>query len=183
MRTNWQYWKGVISKEQCEGIVETCYEKATFSDATVFSSAANNYQPNLDIRSTKIGWIDTPEIKELVEYYLLEANRNAFAFDVDFVPPVQFGEYTEGSFYNWHHDVNWDGDTMYDRKLSIVIQLSDEHDYEGGDFQFKNIENPVGFREQGSILVFPSYNSHRVAEVTKGTRLSLVCWMEGPRWR
>ena len=91
--------------------------------------------------------------------------------------------YKEGDFYEWHYDVNWEGTTLYDRKLSLVIQLSDEEDYEGGNFEFKDLEQPVGFRSQGSILVFPSYITHRVTEVTKGQRNSLVCWMEGPRWR
>lgn len=181
MRTNWQHWNSLISKEECEGIAKICYEEGTFTDATVFSQ--QTYHPDSSIRSTKVGWMNNSKITELVQYYLLEANRNAFGFNVDFIPPVQFGEYTEGSFYTWHHDIDWNGDSMYDRKLSIVVQLSDENDYEGGDFQFKSIEQPLNFRSQGSILVFPSYNVHRVTEVTKGTRLSLVCWMEGPRWR
>lgn len=183
IRTNWQYWNALISKEQCEGIIDTCYKNADFFDGTVFAAESNDFAPDDSIRDTRISWIHTPEIKELVSFYLLEANRNAFAFDVDWTPAVQFGEYTEGSFYNWHHDINWGSNSMYDRKLSIIIQLSDENDYEGGDFQFKNIETPAGIRNQGSILVFPSYNVHRVTEVTKGKRLSLVCWMEGPRWR
>ena len=181
MRINWQHWNSFISKEECEEIAKICYEEGTFTDATVFSQ--QTYQTDSSIRSTKVGWMNNPKITELVQHYLLEANRNAFGFNVDFIPPVQFGEYTEGSFYTWHHDIDWNGDSMYDRKLSIVVQLSDENDYEGGDFQFKTIEQPLNFRAQGSILVFPSYNVHRVTEVTKGTRLSLVCWMEGPRWR
>ena len=181
MRTNWQHWNGLISKEECEGIAEKCYSEGTFTDATVFSE--QTYKPDSEIRNTRIGWIQNPKVKELVEYYLLAANRNAFGFHVDYIPAVQFGEYTEGSFYTWHHDIDWNGDSMYDRKLSIVIQLSDENDYEGGDFEFRYIQDPPNFRKQGSILVFPSYNMHRVTEVTKGKRLSLVCWMEGPRWR
>ena len=42
---------------------------------------------------------------------------------------------------------------------------------------------PEGFKAQGSVLVFPSYLVHRVSEITKGTRRSLVNWIEGPRWR
>ena len=72
---------------------------------------------------------------------------------------------------------------MYDRKLSVVIQLSDPTTYQGGDFQFQDVETPVNFRTQGSILVFPSYLPHRVTEITDGVRYSLVDWLEGPRWR
>ena len=118
-----------------------------------------------------------------MQHYFKTANRSAFGFDIDYLPHSQYGEYTEGSFYNWHHDIDWKADSAYDRKLSIVIQLSDESDYEGGNFEFKEMGTPEGFRAQGSVLVFPSYLVHRVSEITKGTRRSLVNWIEGPRWR
>ena len=72
---------------------------------------------------------------------------------------------------------------MYDRKLSVVVQLTDPSDYEGGIFEFKTVETPANFKTRGSILVFPSYLEHQVTEITEGTRYSLVCWAEGPRWR
>ena len=37
--------------------------------------------------------------------------------------------------------------------------------------------------KKGSIIVFPSFFTHRVAPVTKGTRLSLVAWVSGPLFR
>ena len=81
-------------------------------------------------------------------------------------------------------DVHWDTQLAYDRKLSVVVQLCDPNSYEGGVFEFGG--GPVApkeFATQGSVLVFPSYLSHRVTEVTKGTRYSIVSWAEGPRWR
>ena len=183
MRTNWQFWEGALSKEVCERYVSIVYETGDFEDATVFSTENQEYNPNNSVRSTRIAFVNVPEIVDCIRHYLVEANRNAYGFDVDWFPAIQFGEYSVGSFYNWHYDVNWESDSMYDRKLSIVIQLTDENEYEGGDFEFLEIQNPVGFRKQGSVLVFPSYNTHRVTEVTKGIRNSLVCWMEGPRWR
>ena len=72
---------------------------------------------------------------------------------------------------------------MYDRKLSVVVQLTDPDEYEGGEFKFKYVEQPEGFNNRGSVLVFPSYLEHCVTPVTKGTRHSLVTWIEGPRWR
>ena len=72
---------------------------------------------------------------------------------------------------------------MYDRKLSICIQLSDPEEYKGGEFQFKSLDSPTNYKTKGSILVFPSYNEHQITEITSGTRYSLVGWMEGPRWR
>ena len=70
----------------------------------------------------------------------------------------------------------------YDRKLSVVVQLSNSNNYSGGQLEFKETEAPSQFSTQGSIIVFPSYLQHRVTEVTEGVRYSLVCWAEGPRW-
>ena len=37
----------------------------------------------------------------------------------------------------------------------------------------KNLEETIG---AGNVIIFPSYMSHKVEEVTKGTRNSLVVW-------
>lgn len=181
MRDNWRLWEAAITPQKCDEIVKMCYSNAQLNDATVFSSG--HFRPDHTIRETKVGFVDIPEVTELTKRYLYEANRDAFGFDVDFLPLIQFGEYYTGSYYHYHYDIDWNSDSMYDRKLSISIQLTDPSKYNGGDFEFDTIENPVNFKTQGSILVFPSYNVHRVTEITKGTRNSLVGWMEGPRWR
>lgn len=181
MRLNWQLWEGLLSPDTCKDLVDKCYKSVKLYDATVFSSG--DYSSNKEIRDTRVGFVDLEEITTIIMYYCKEANRAAFGFDVDYLPQVQFAEYSEGSFYNWHHDINWEGSNMYDRKLSVGVQLTDPSTYEGGDFEFQHIEDPIGFRTQGSVLVFPSYNVHRVTEITRGTRHSLVAWLEGPRWR
>ena len=181
MRDNWQLWEGALTPQRCEEIKNSCYNEVSLTDATIFSSG--DFHPDRTVRDTKIGWIQTPEVVAILKDYANRANRLAFGFDVDYLPPVQFGEYSKGSYYHWHYDINWNADSMYDRKLSISVQLSDPSTYQGGDFEFESIENPIKFKTQGSILVFPSYNVHRVTEITEGTRNSLVGWMEGPRWR
>ena len=39
------------------------------------------------------------------------------------------------------------------------------------------------FKNQGTIIVFPSFIRHRVNPVTKGIRYSLVNWFEGPAFK
>ena len=100
--------------------------------------------------------------------------------------PLQYTEYhaEDTGFYNWHTDVNWLGQDDADRKLSVTIQLSDPDEYEGGDFEFQFIPGPEqeAAKKKGTILIFPSHQIHRVTNVTKGVRKSLVAWFEGPRW-
>ena len=160
MRDNWRLWERAITPQRCDEIVQMCYDTATLNDATVFSS--DDFRPDTSIRDTKVGFVDIPELMDLAKQYIYLANRDAFGFDVDFLPPIQFGEYYTGSYYHYHYDIDWNANSMYDRKLSISIQLTDPTKYEGGDLQFQTIEDPINFRSQGSILVFPSYNVHRV---------------------
>ena len=97
----------------------------------------------------------------------------------DLMPAAQFGTYKKGDFYDWHYDVNWESDRQYDRKLSIVIQLSNPNDYEGGVFEFQHpFEQPKEFKERGSVLIFPSYiTPHQGLPIETGNRYLLVFWL------
>jgi PKHD-type hydroxylase len=66
------------------------------------------------------------------------------------------------------------------RKLSLVCQLSDPSEYEGGELQINTGEIFTPEKQKGTVILFPSYLLHRVTPVTKGTRRSLVLWIEGP---
>jgi len=181
MRNLWQLWNKALSPEECKELIDIGYSEGEFSDATVFSDS--EYKPDSGIRDTKVAFINNDRVNTIMNDYLLTANRNAFNYDVDYLPSAQFGEYSEGSFYNYHHDIDWQSDSMYDRKLSICVQLTDPSEYTGGIFEFQHIESPTDFINQGSILVFPSHQVHRITKLEKGIRNSLVGWMEGPRWR
>lgn len=182
MRQNWQLWEGQLSSVECDRIIKSGLSNVLFS-GEIFASSSNEYKVDDEFRKSQICWIDDPYLRNLALDYTMKANRAVYGFDVNYLPELQFGKYSEGSFYHFHHDIDWVSDSMYDRKLSVCIQLSDPNDYEGGDFQFKTLESPTGYKTQGSILVFPSYNEHQITEITKGVRYSLVGWMEGPRWR
>ena len=70
------------------------------------------------------------------------------------------------------------------RKLSLVVQLSDPEDYEGGDLEIYTGHEPlVVKKKKGMTAFFPSYQLHGVTPVTKGTRYSLVVWVHGPAFR
>lgn len=176
VRQNWRLHYGQVSKEQCERITKKCYQNCKLADGTIFGDGVESH------RKTKVGWTEDKEITELAQYHISKANEDAFNVDISYLPPLQFAEYSLGSFYGWHHDVNWEQGGL-DRKLSFVLQLTDPSLYEGGDFQFKEVENPTTFREQGSILIFPSYLLHQVTPITRGKRNSIVGWMEGPKWK
>lgn len=145
------------------------------------------------VRRSKTSWIlhdDSVLVGLYPQLYRAFHEANAAAFDVAtslYIPSVQFTVYdeTDQGHYDWHIDAFLARDVPYaqDRKLSMVIQLSHGADYEGGDFEVEHAYDERDVRDKGTAIVFPSICRHRVTPVTKGTRYSLVAWLEGPAWR
>lgn len=141
------------------------------------------------IRSSKTGWVDlTPEtafIYDNLAYIARQLNGQFFDLDIwGFVEHLQYTVYDgKNDHYTWHLDRG--GTTAQaPRKLSMVLQLSDPSEYEGGDLEiFEGPEPTVVKKEKGLVVAFPSFVLHRVTPVTKGIRKTLVVWLTGPRFR
>ncbi len=146
-------------------------------------------------RNSNVVWLQQRWLYRYIHPFVRDANQAAgWNFQWDFTESCQFTKYKLNQFYHWHCDAFT---KPYDcpakpehgkiRKLSAVISLSDDDEYEGGDFQFdfrnsdkgKNVRSVTEFRKKGSVIVFPSFIYHRVTPVTKGTRYSLVTWNLG----
>lgn len=167
-------------------------------------------QVDEDIRSSKNAWIPTTHwVGGLVWHYIKMANDQNFLYDLNHIDghSMQYTIYEENKFYTWHIDEglrelhkpeavnNRDNElvvrdflvknTETVRKLSVVLQLSDPEDYEGGNLELKDEagQNYFAPRERGTIIIFDSRTQHQVLPVTKGLRKSLVAWVVGPRWK
>ena len=135
-------------------------------------------------RRSKVYWL--PKTDEFIEIYKIffelvaKCNMEFYQFRLsEIAEHIQYTVYesqNEG-FYDWHVDM---GPGKARRKLSLVCQLSDPSEYEGGDLQINTGNIETVKKEKGMIVIFPSYLLHRVTPVTKGTRRSLVLWIEGP---
>lgn len=188
MRQWWQYFKQAFSKTECEEIIAYALQKEG-KVATVGHGGKSVVDDHL--RRSKVRWLSRadPKLVELfarIEHMALQANANAFGFDLAGFHEVQFTEYNaeNDGTYGWHEDNNWTKDTPYDRKMSMVIQLSDKEAYTGGRLELTHDPLPAGtFENQGDVLFFPSFNRHRVTPVKLGLRYSLVTWFVGPKFR
>jgi PKHD-type hydroxylase len=71
--------------------------------------------------------------------------------------------------------------------LSITLLLNEPGiDFEGGNFEINKgspTEVDIVDMKKGMLIAFPSFLIHRVAPVTKGTRKSIVIWVQGPKFR
>ena len=148
---------------------------------------------NKDLKEYRISknfWIP----KNIVEHkwiydrllrYISIANKE-YKFDLSvIIDDIQFTVYksSENGNYSWHDDIISDNtNTM--RKLSLSVQLSDSHEYEGGEFEIvKGFSNFIAPKKLGTVIIFPSFLVHRVKPVTNGERISLVFWIDGPDFK
>lgn len=140
-----------------------------------------------DYRKSEISWIpEEPQNEWLygkISNYASQANKEMWNFDIwGYHDSLQFTNYYgDGGHYGWHADL---GPGISNRKLSVVLQLSDPKDYVGGDLEL-NIGGSITTvpKEYGLLCFFPSFVLHRVTPLTSGTRTSLVTWLCGANLR
>ncbi len=175
-----------FSPSECRTLVSHARRFYAPHDATVGHSGKSRVDPNL--RRSTVRWLNQgdPDLWWFftrLNQIIAEANAAAFGFDLAGYRDVQFTEYdaADQAVYDWHTDSHIGGHRPYDRKLTVVIQLTDPREYEGGVFEIDGDPLPANyFRHQGSALVFPSMMKHRANLVTRGIRHSLVTWVTGP---
>lgn len=165
-----------FSPEECERILQLASSRGQYEGGVgAEAAAAENIR-----RSTVTALYPASHTDWLFDKleYALERLNEGYGFRLDgFFEGVQVAWYDPDGHYDWHVDI---GPGRYSRrKLSMSVQLSPPDEYDGGELQFKSTEE-AGHREQGSLIVFPSYMEHRVAPVTRGRRASMVSWISGP---
>ena len=171
---SYAYWEALFTKEECEKIIKIG-KKKEFIKATTKSKS--------DIRKGKISWLySTDNLEWLfrkITDVVLDLNKRYFGFDIfSMNEGLQFTNYKAPSDkYGKHVDKALNINV---RKLSISIQLSDPKEYEGGELWLYDDEKGMQMKkEQGTLILFPSYTLHEVKPVTKGERNSLVTWVTG----
>jgi PKHD-type hydroxylase len=148
-----------------------------------------NYIAPPEIRKSEISWVEnnseTGWIYDRLAYIARNLNSKFYGFDLTgFVEHLQYTVYTEddSGHYTWHNDMS--DVCASPRKFTLVLQLSDPSEYEGGDLEtFNNLEPATVDKKKGMIAGFPSWTLHRVTPVTKGIRKTLVIWIAGPQFK
>jgi PKHD-type hydroxylase len=141
------------------------------------------------VRRSQISWLgkaqDTAWVFEKLGHIASALNAQYYRFDLTgFGERLQLTNYdqSEQGMYGWH--VDYGGKASPSRKLSLVLQLTDPSQYEGGNLQILTGGQPQNVRKQrGLVAAFPSYVLHQVTPVTSGNRQSLVAWISGPAFK
>jgi PKHD-type hydroxylase len=170
---------GAMSAEFCAKTIELFNHTSP-----VEAGVHQNQTMNEGIRKAKVTWIKYDSSLDWLFRALWEkveaVNRERYNFQLTgFLEQLQLTLYPPGGHYLWHEDNMEPAFTT--RKLSVVVQLSDPMNYEGGELViFPNTRCP---RTRGTISFFPSFVTHKVEPVKSGNRYSLVAWVTGEAFR
>ena len=186
----WKSWiiqttTPIFTPDQCRQIIECGRRQKPHQAQVGMGKPGGGTDTNK--RVTTISWIPFQEMGHMyrdLDKFIQAANENHFGFgDVRVTENAQFTEYPVGGFYDWHMDC--DTNMAHEppvRKISMTLLLNDPSEFEGGHLE---IGAPGKFAElkQGHAICFASFINHRVQQVTKGVRQSLVVWFGGKPFR
>lgn len=167
------------------GVIRELWDAKGMSDAHLTGASMTSYDQNL--RKSVINFINPGEsvnwIFERLARTAIEENNRRFQFEIlGLNEGLQLAKYSATDLFNWHMDFGVGPASQ--RKLSMSVQLSEPHEYEGGDLQFMiNDQAHNAIRTPGTLIIFPSYVMHRVTPIISGTRMSLVGWVNGMPFR
>jgi len=178
------WWEGAFSDEELDWL----QNKAKEANQKAKVGGMNGGEVNDQVRRSELNWLDKDSerawIFERLAHVAASLNAQYFGFDLTgFGEALQLTNYHEArqGTYTWHQDFGASG---VSRKLSLVLQLSDPNDYEGGELQLLTTGQPTSMqKKRGLITVFPAWTLHQVTPVIKGTRQTLVTWISGPSFK
>lgn len=94
-----------------------------------------------------------------------------------FIEPYEIKSYVQDDCFGLHNDCLIDMDGTIERKVNLILQLSDSEEYEGGDLYIGSVKCS---RKIGTGIFFPANFLHSVTTITKGNRFSLIGHAWGP---
>ena len=184
-------WSGAFTEDEIEEII-------MMGDTHAFQQAKVGIDDDSgtvddQVRNSKIAWIRPSEESQWLFNKMAEIvariNTDKFQFSLSHISDFQYTTYTTGSYYKWHIDaLITDTFGPNHRKLGLTLLLADpETEFTGGEFQINPSGNPNDVNstklKKGDIVAFPSFVPHQVSEITSGKRKSLVCWVNGPKFK
>jgi PKHD-type hydroxylase len=181
---HWVWWDNLFDYNELNTL-QTWAKQGTFEAQVGGGNGATNNK----VRRTKLNWVEknneTWWVYERLAVAVSKLNAQFFNFDLTgFGEHLQLANYesADTGMYGWHIDMGSEGPC---RKLSVVLQLSDPSEYEGGSLELQpyNAEIIRPQKRRGLLVAFPSWTLHQVTPVTQGSRQSLVAWISGPPFK
>lgn len=177
------WWQNAFTEQELDWL----QEQAINANQRAWTGGAKTEEELKHVRRSQVSWLsktqDTAWVFEKLGHIVSVLNAQYYRFDVvGFGENIQMTNYdhSENGMYGWHQDYGGN----ISRKLSLVLQLTDPNQYEGGNLQIMTTGEPqIVQKQRGLVVMFPSYVLHQVTPVTSGSRQSLVAWISGPAFK
>jgi predicted 2-oxoglutarate/Fe(II)-dependent dioxygenase YbiX len=120
------------------------------------TSSESTIQLNNDLSNTILDKLKEFKIKSLPEFFIIL-------------------KYNKTQEFKRHNDSGLQYPTRY---KTLIIQLSNETDYDGGELCiFHNGETIISSKEIGNVVMFDSSIDHCANKIKEGIRYSMVFWL------
>jgi PKHD-type hydroxylase len=169
--------QGILTGDQVK-LVRSMLDNAKFIDGKLSAGAVARQIKNneeLDIHSQELAKLNEIVMGSLIRH---PEYRNA-ALPMKVAAPY-YARYKEGMSYGDHVD---DPITVLDEPyrsdVSITVFLNDPDEYDGGELVIRTSygENSIKL-PAGDAVIYPSSSVHHINEITRGTRLVAVTWLQ-----
>jgi PKHD-type hydroxylase len=162
----------VLAKEELATVVETLASVRFVDGRETAGHAARAVKENLqaDVSDRRI-----ETVRRLASERI--ANNDVFRLAVrpKQLSPLMFSRYQPGMRYGTHVDEPLMQGMRTD--VSFTLFLAEPESYDGGELMIESAAGEDAIKlPSGSLIAYPSTALHRVAEVTRGTRLAAVGW-------
>src|SRR6185436_18345091 len=95
------------------------------------------------------------------------------------IHPFLISKYTAGNVYGWHVDSPLMGETPMRTDLAMTVFLTSPDDYQGGELLIQTDAGTSMFKPaKGDAVLYSCQYIHAVNQVTNGTRLAAVTWIQ-----
>ena len=169
--------KGVLDTEQLKK-AHQLISAGQFVDGRTSAGKAARRQKNnqeLSLDETRLSELNNIVMGNLVKHPVYQSAAMPYK-----VAAPYYARYTKGMAYGNHVDDPVMGQNgLYRSDLAITLFLNASDEYDGGELAIQTT-----FGEQciklpaGDAVLYPASALHRVTEVTRGTRLVAVSWVQ-----
>lgn len=163
--------------------VVTCQELKTYIDQNPSTHRRGSKTSNV-IASFSTCLMPEPNkvIYSLINDLINDYNSR-HRFNIIYMEPLELKRYDIGDKFGMHIDNYFGTNYGLDRKLNIIVQLSDITEYEGGDLLIGSKPGVSISKCVGTTTIFPAHYLHEVLEITRGNRYSLIGHVWGPEFK
>jgi len=183
-RLDWVELGDIFNDKDCSLLIREAYKKG-FESSALGNDAEGGIYSNPEIRKSFSARIPIAENNWLQEKLIsaLSKVNSEFKFDLDGIMDLQVLKYNVGSYIKPHLDI-YSHRSEVQRKVTFVIQLTDQEEYVGGDLRLHINYEPVTMtKKKGTLIAFPAYTLHDVTEILFGKRYSCIGWCFGNEFK